>query len=426
MLTIEGWIAVIFVAPSLPSALDDEGLPALESNPYAGLGEVVEVADGVPDPDAGLGRWRPVRDRVAVVEVVDLDPGWRIATFELKSLLATLVRVHTDEGITGIGECIVRLGPGATREVIAQVLAPLLVGRDPLDVEGLWEAMYRTMRARGHSRGYLLEAIAGIDIALWDIAGKKHGVPVSKLLMGHGRESFPAYASSILLDTPQVMAGEAERLSREGYTGIKMKVGGGERDDVARMSAVREAVGPNVDIMLDANSGYDAPSAINVGLHAEKLGMYWLEEPVVPDDLPGYRRIRSAIKSVRLAAGEGEFTAAGFRPFLEEGLLDVVQPDIARCGGFTGSRRVAALADVYNVAVAPHTGASGPICIAASLHFAAATPRLLTFEHMYIYNPLHEMLARPLPQPKNGMISAPTQAGIGIELDEAALKRFAR
>lgn len=368
--------------------------------------------------------------KIARVEVLELEAPlakpWRIATYELKSLLATLVRVHTDEGISGVGECIVRLGPGATRAVIEEVLAPVLVGRDALDIEGRWDDMYRTMRARGHSRGYLVEAIAGVDIALWDIAGKKHGVPVSKLLMGHGRERFPAYASSILLDTPQVMASEAERLAREGYSAIKMKVGGGVRGDMACMSAVREAVGPNVDVMLDANSGFDAPGAIEAGLHAERLRMYWLEEPVVPDDLSGYRRIRTALKSVRLAAGEGEFTSAGFRPFLEEGLLDVVQPDIARCGGFTGCRRVAALADAYNVAVAPHTGASGPVCIAASLHFAAATPRLLTFEHMYIVNPLHEMLASPLPQPKNGSISAPLLPGIGIELDEAALKRFAR
>ena len=365
--------------------------------------------------------------RIEVIELeAPLDKPWRIATFELKSLLATLVRVHTDEGLTGLGECIVRLGPGATRAVIEEVLAPVVVGRDALDIEGLWDDMYRTMRARGHSRGYLVEAISGIDIALWDLAGKKLGLPVSRLLMGHARERFPAYASSILLDTPQAMAAEAERLAREGFAAIKMKVGGGAKDDVARMSAVREAVGPNVDIMLDANSGYDAPAAIDVGLHAERLHMYWLEEPVVPDDLPGYRRIRSALKSVRLAAGEGEFTSAGFRPFLEEGLLDVVQPDIARCGGFTGCRRVAALADAYNVAVAPHTGASGPVCIAASLHFAAATPRLLTFEHMYIYNPLHEMLAKPLPQPTNGAISAPATPGIGVELDEGALKRFAR
>ena len=169
------------------------------------------------------------------------------------------------------------------------------------------------------------------------------------------------------------MAQEAARLAAEGYAAIKMKVGGGQKIDIARMDAVRAAVGANVDIMLDANSGYDAPTAIAVGQHAEKLGVFWLEEPVVPDDLPGYKRIRDAVKGVRLAAGEGEFTAAGFRPFLDAGLLDVVQPDIARVGGFTGCRRVAALADVYNVAVAPHTGASGPICIAASLHFAAAT-----------------------------------------------------
>ncbi|MGZ5176543.1 MAG: mandelate racemase/muconate lactonizing enzyme family protein, partial [Burkholderiales bacterium] len=284
--------------------------------------------------------------KVARIEVLELEAPlekpWRIATFDLKSLLATVVRIHSDEGLTGLGECIVRLGPGATRAVIEEVLAPVVVGRDVFDIEGIWDDMYRTMRARGHSRGYLLEAISGIDIALWDLLGKKLGLPVARLLAGHGRTDLPAYASSILLDTPAVMANEAERLAAEGYTGIKMKVGGGQNGDIARMDAVRNAVGPRVDVMLDANSGYDAPTAVIVGQHAEKLGMFWLEEPVVPDDLQGYRRIRDAVKSVRLAAGEGEFTVAGFRPFLEEGLLDVVQPDIARAGGFTGCRRIAA------------------------------------------------------------------------------------
>lgn len=365
--------------------------------------------------------------RIEVLELeAPLEKPWRIATFELKSLLATVVRVHSDEGLTGLGECIVRLGPGATRAVIEEVLAPVAIGRDVFDIEGIWDDMYRTMRARGHSRGYLLEAISGIDIALWDLLGKKLGLPVARLLAGHGRSAVPAYASSILLDTPAVMAGEAERLAAEGYTGIKMKVGGGRSADIARMDAVRKAVGANVDVMLDANSGYDAPTAIAVGLHAETLGMFWLEEPVVPDDLPGYRRIRSALRNVRLAAGEGEFSVAGFRPFLEEGLLDVVQPDIARAGGFTGCRRIAALAGAYNVAVAPHTGASGPICIAASLHFAGATPGLLTFEHMYIHNPLHAILTQPLPQPKAGVIAVPTTPGIGVELDSDAVRRFTR
>ena len=368
--------------------------------------------------------------KITRIEVFELEAPlakpWRIATYELKSLLATLVRVHSDEGLTGIGECIVRLGPGATRAVVEEVLAPVLIGRDAFDIEGMRDDMYRTMRARGHSRGYLLEAISGVDIALWDLMGKKLGLPVAKLLAGHGRSEFPAYASSILLDTPAVMAEEAARLAAGGYTAIKMKVGGGQKTDIARMDAVREAVGSKVDVMLDANSGYDAPTAIAVGQHAETLGVFWLEEPVVPDDLAGYRRIRSALKGVRLAAGEGEFTAAGFRPFLEEGLLDVVQPDIARAGGFTGCRRIAALADAYNVAVAPHTGASGPVCIAASLHFAAATPRFLIFENMYIDNPLHEILAQPLPQPKSGVIAAPTAPGLGVELNAAAVKRFLR
>ncbi|MGZ5231094.1 MAG: mandelate racemase/muconate lactonizing enzyme family protein, partial [Burkholderiales bacterium] len=148
--------------------------------------------------------------KVARIEVLELEAPlekpWRIATFDLKSLLATVVRIHSDEGLTGLGECIVRLGPGATRAVIEEVLAPVVVGRDVFDIEGIWDDMYRTMRARGHSRGYLLEAISGIDIALWDLLGKKLGLPVARLLAGHGRTDLPAYASSILLDTPAVMA----------------------------------------------------------------------------------------------------------------------------------------------------------------------------------------------------------------------------
>jgi L-alanine-DL-glutamate epimerase-like enolase superfamily enzyme len=163
-----------------------------------------------------------------------------------------------------------------------------------------------------------------------------------------------------------------------------------------------------------------------LGRAAERLGIYWIEEPVLADDLSGYARVRRALHDTRIAAGEGEFTSSGFRPFFEQGLLDVAQPDIARAGGFTGSRRVAALANAYNIAVAPHTGASGPICIAASMHLAAAIPNFLTFEDMYIYNPLKQILARPLPEQSDGHIAISTMPGLGIEMDENALARFSR
>lgn len=356
--------------------------------------------------------------------VAPLDKPWRIATFELASLTACLVRLRTDAGPVGIGEAIARLGPGVTAAVVHEILAPVLLGRDPGDIEALWEDMYRTMRPRGHSRGYHLEALAGVDIALWDLLGQAQGQPVWKLLAGHGRQTVPAYASSILIDTPEVMVGEARRLVAGGYRAIKVKVGQSVRGDIERIEAIRDAVGPDIDLMLDCNSGYEPTAAIQVGRVAERQGIYWMEEPVHPDDFAGYRRIRSALKDVRLAAGEGEFVAAGFVPYLTEGLLDVVQPDIARCSGFTGARRVAALANAWNLSFAPHTGASGPVCIAATLHLASAVPGLLTFEDMYIHNPLHAILAEPLPRQQDGRIAVPQGPGLGVTLDDAALARF--
>jgi L-alanine-DL-glutamate epimerase-like enolase superfamily enzyme len=353
-----------------------------------------------------------------------LATPWRIATATMTSMYATVVRVHTDEGLSGLGEAIVRLGPGATRAVVEEILAPVVLGRDPLDAEGIWDDMFATMRARGHSRGFLVEAMSGLDIALWDVAARKLGVPVYKLLGGHGRRRLPAYASSVLLDTPAEMARVAEKLAGDGFRAIKIKVGQNVRDDIARIEAVRAAVGPDIDLMLDANSGYDAPSAIVVAEAAEAQQVYWLEEPVPPDDLGGYRRIRAGTRTLRLAAGESEFTTAGFRPFLEGGILDVVQPDIARAGGFTGCRRIGALAHAYNVAYAPHTGASAAICIAASLHVAAAVPGLLTFEHMFLDNPLQQILTPPLPQPVGGVIEVPDRPGLGVDLDETVLSRF--
>jgi L-alanine-DL-glutamate epimerase-like enolase superfamily enzyme len=367
--------------------------------------------------------------KITAVDTLELEAAveepWRIATARLATVAATVVRVDTDEGISGLGECIVRLGPGVTAAVVNEILAPIVVGRDPFDIEGIWDDMFRAMRTRGHAGGFHVEAMSGIDIALWDLLGRKLRLPVARLLAGHGRSRLAAYASSVLLGSPSAMASEARGLVDAGYTAIKMKVGEGLAIDVARMEAVRAAVGPHVEIMLDANSGYDAATAVAVARAGERLGMSWLEEPVPPDDLPGYRRVRAGT-GLRLAAGESAFTAGGFREFLEAGLLDVVQPDIARAGGFTGCRRIAALAGAYNVAIAPHTGASGPLCVAASLQFAAAVPGFLVFEHVYLDHPLAPVLTPSLPRPIAGFVDVPARPGLGFDLDRDAVGRFRR
>lgn len=288
---------------------------------------------------------------------------------------ATLVEIRTDDGRVGIGECIARKAPQVTATVVDTMLAPVLIGRDPRDIEALWDEMFAQLRRWGHSRGFVLEAMSGVDIALHDLLARAAGLPLSKFLGGWGRPAVKCYASSVYLAPFEQMAAEAADQVAHGHVAVKVKIGrneamGGLRADVASIRAVRDAVGPQVEIMLDANGAYDAATAIRVARQLEPLDIAWLEEPVPPDDVSGYELIRKNT-SIPLAGGESEFGVFGFRDLIERRAIDVLQPDIARVGGFTAARRVAALAHAYNLAYAPHTGFSGGIAHLASLHLAA-------------------------------------------------------
>lgn len=341
---------------------------------------------------------------------------------------ATLVDVRTDDGVSGIGECIVRKAPQVTKAVVDQLLAPVILGRDPHDVEGLWDAMFAQLRGWGHYRGFVFEAMSGIDTALWDILAKIAGLPLYKALGGAGRDRVPCYASSVYFADIPVMVAEAEGQIAAGHTAIKVKIGrgaalGGRRTDVASVRAIREAIGPDVDIMLDVNSAYDAATAISVGRQLEDSDITWLEEPVPPDDLDGYRKVRRG-QPIPVAAGESEFGVFGFRELIGRGAIDVVQPDVARVGGPTGARRVGALVHAHNLRYAPHTGFSAGVAHLASLHVAAAVPNLLTYEYFYAPNPLRDIFTQPFPQPVAGWIALPPGPGLGLELDERAVRRF--
>lgn len=358
----------------------------------------------------------------ALVAEVRLEVPWEIATGPLETMYATVVRVELANGVVGWGECLVRQAPGATRAIVTELLAPTVLSMDAWDVEGIWQRMYRTMRYRGHSRGFFLEAVAGVDTAIWDALGRSLGQPVWRLLHGEGRRSVPCYASSVLLsEDPGVTAREAERLAADGWPAIKVKAGHGVDRDVRAVSMVRAAVGPDVDIMLDANGVYRADEAIVLSRKLVPLDIRWLEEPVPADDLYGYRKLAAAQPGVPLAGGEAEYVASGFLPFLEGGIYSVVQPDVARAGGITATRRIALLADAYNVPYAPHTGASAALCISASLHLAAALPNFTIHEHMYVHQPLQDLVGA-LPAPRNGVIDVPTGPGLGVEVDEDDLR----
>lgn len=339
-----------------------------------------------------------------------------------------LVEVRSEEGLVGYGEAIARRGAAATCETVESLLAPVLVGRDARDIGGLWVEMVDRLRRWGHVGGIVIEALSGVDCALWDLAGKASGEPVWRLLHGAGRLRLPVYASSVYIDSDAAMVEQAVEQVSSGFSAVKIKIGrdqgtGGPRGDVRAVEAIRAAVGPDVELMVDANGAFDAPTAVRVGRALAELDVKWFEEPVPPDDEGGYRRVHAAI-GVPLAAGEGHFGPFGFRSLVVDGLVDYVQPDLGRCGGITAAMQVAAMAYAYNRRVAPHTGFSGGLSQLAALHVAAATPVLDSLEYMFIDNPARELFVGGYPRPQEGSIAVPDGPGLGLELDLELVARL--
>jgi L-alanine-DL-glutamate epimerase-like enolase superfamily enzyme len=345
---------------------------------------------------------------------------------------AVIVDVRTDDGHAGVGECIVRRAPEVVATIVNRLLAPQAVGRDPWDVEGLWEEMLTLLRRWGHSRGFVLEALSGIDIALWDLLSRAVGQPLYKFLAGAGRGGVRYYVSKVYFDEIPRMAEEARRLVTEGHRALKVQIGwpesrGGHRADVRTVRAIRDAVGPDIEVMLDANGAYDIGTAIRVGRQLEELNVAWLEEPVPADDLDGYAHFRRSVR-VPVAAGEAEFGLYGFRDLIARGGVDILQPEVARIGGITAARRLWALAHAHNLRYAPHTGFSGGVAHLASLHLAAAAPNFYAYEYMgtrYIDNPLRDIFTTPFPAPREGVIPLPQGPGLGLEIDRETIRRYA-
>jgi D-galactarolactone cycloisomerase len=342
---------------------------------------------------------------------------------------ATLVELTTDDGITGVGECIARKAPRVTDRVVRDLLWPALEGRDPQDVAGIWDDMFRQLRAWGHYRGFVQEAMSGIDQAIWDILAQARGIPLYKALGGAGRDRVPVYGSKVYTAPLDRMAREIqEQVVAKGHKAMKIQLGrsaesGGYRMDIEVARACREAAGPDIEMGADVNSAYDAATAIKVCHEIAKYDLAFIEEPVYPDDIDGYELIRRS-QPIPVAGGESEFGIFGFRELLKRRALDIVQPDVARIGGFTAAMRLGALVHAHNVRYAPHTGFSCGVAQLASLHLAAAVPNLWRTELMWISNPLAEIFTEPLPQPKDGMVSLPTKPGMGLTLDKKKLAKY--
>lgn len=354
----------------------------------------------------------------------------------------TLVRIETDDGLVGYGEAKAAVGAqgncAALVTLIERELGPRLIGEDARQISRLWDISYNGTRAhfaldRGHGfpvmgrRGLTTAAIGGIDIALWDIAGKALDVPVHRLLGGKRKDRFPAYASGGWKPASEIGQELKSFIDRGDFKAVKMRVGsqdGVVRNSIARVKAAREALGPDIDIMVDAHGTWNVAEAKRFARGVADCEVAWFEEPVVGDDKRGMAEVRAAT-DIPIAAGESEFTRFDFRDLVEARAVDVLQPDLAIAGGITEAMRIASLASAWNLGFAPHlwTGALG---FTAGLHALAASTSGYIVEYSLGHNPLlHDLVAENFPV-VDGEVEVPDRPGLGVTIDEAFVRETAQ
>lgn len=357
--------------------------------------------------------------------------GW------VRQRAATLVRITTDTGVSGWGEAFAQglEPPEIAAAVIEHALKPLLMGKNPLDTQVLWHTMYNQTRDYGR-KGSVIAGISAIDMALWDIAGQHHAQPIYQLLGGAFRTEVTPYATGFYRIQGQ---GEAERLAAEavshkaaGFTAMKVKLGFGLADDIEVMEAIQAALNDSsIAIFVDTNHAYGRSDALILGRTLERLNVRWYEEPVVPEDIEGYCELRSQL-DVPIAGGENEHTAYGFSRLINRRAVDIVQPDIGSCGGFTAIRDIAAMAQANGIAVNPHVWGSA-VAQAASLQFIAALPVAHhslfaagpVLEYDRSEHPFRQQLIEAPWQITDGVVQIPAKPGLGIDIRIDTVERYA-
>ncbi len=346
--------------------------------------------------------------------------------------VAGLVEIETDDGLVGWGECY---GPAWMTTAVVNAMAPGLIGQDPLHTDRLWLETYARLRDHGQ-KGVTIEALSGIDIALWDIKGKHFGVPACQLMGGAQRTEVQAYATGLYRrkfgNPTDYLAEEAAGYVAEGFKAVKLKVGFGVEEDLAATRAVREAIGPDISLMVDANHAYDAVAATRLARQIEPCDIRWFEEPVPPEDIPGHLALKAAT-SIPLAGGECEFTRFGFRELLVSRALDILQPDTCAAGGLSECKKIADMATAFGVRYNPHVWGTG-VALAASLQLLGALgpqtpPSLAPLEAMLEFDrtehPIRQAILTTPIKPVDGIVQIPQGPGLGIEIDRNAFKRFA-
>lgn len=341
-----------------------------------------------------------------------------------------IVKIHTDEGIMGIGE--IDSSPAVAKSIIqagsshsiANGLKQLVVGEDPFETERLWLKMYQGSLYYGRY-GAAIHAMSGIDIALWDIIGKATGRSVAQMLGGVFRTRIKAYASLVMPDTIREAAALAETYLGHGYKAIKFGWGPFGRNDAFDIEAVRtlrSVIGDDVDLMIDIGHTWDAKQAIRMAKAFQEYGVFWIEEPLPPDDLKGYAQLAGAV-DLYIAAGEQESGRGVYERLLSEGNIDILQPDLGRCGGFTEGKKIGYMAHQRNKKVVPHAFKTG-VLVAASTQFVAGMPHGFLLEYTVSDSPLARHLVLQPVHFEDGFVTLPERPGLGVELDPNVEARF--
>jgi D-galactarolactone cycloisomerase len=370
---------------------------------------------------------------------LDRPFGWSVYTTPVRQAL--LVEVRTDDGIVGWGESGSGTMPRAAVTFIHDALAPLVVGEDPFDLARVVQKVGTTFDRAGWTGDFAMQAWSGLEVALWDVMGRAVGRPVSQLLGGRVRDRVMAYATGLYYvptasDPSRARQDEARGYVQAGYRAMKMKVGGlTPEDDLLEVAGIRKAIGDDVLLMADANGGYDGNTAVRVGKGLEAQGLAWFEEPVQRGDLDGYREVRRAL-TLPITGGEHLGSLDAFREYVARRIVDILQPDVANCGGLSAARDIAALARAFHVRVFPHVWGT-TVAVAAGLHLAAilpSTPPTMTptplaqeplFEFDSTPHPIRDAMASGALRPKDGWLAVPDGPGLGVEVDPEIIRRFA-
>ena len=372
--------------------------------------------------------------KIAQVEVfrlaAQLSRPFHWSTGTARQRTALLVRIMTDSGLAGWGEALQpQAGP-----IVQNMLAPQLLGQDPMERLPLRQRMAACFPAGGGFCGLALEAIGAVDIALWDLAGKALGQPLHRLLGGAVRNRIKVYASGLYYgDRDADLASEALGYAKQDFCGVKMKIGWlPVPEDLVRVRAVCRALGETVPLMVDANQFYNRAAAIDMGRRLEDLGVFWLEEPLPMEEVEGYAHLANRL-SLRIAAGENLHGPQRFYPFLSGHWISIAQPNLARIGGITEFPAIAVLAKTFGVPLALH-GWGSPVLISAALHVLACLPADsgVSESHPCVQepvleldctpNPLREVLPSEVLAPRNGALPIPDGPGLGVDPEES---RFA-